>query len=274
MIKGGEVIRVAGQYQEFEQNKRLGILSFEQETLQRNRLVNQLVQIIRQEERSVKTSNSQLSSTSLKTQSWLKALGILGSLASIIGLWWVFKEPITAQPLQLTVFVTDQKGNVVLEQEGELNIPLGNRTLNATIGENGRTNFGDIPQNLKGTTIEIGLKAEGWELVDQDERVVFTGEPIKLQVSRDNSLGTVKGIVKSSDGQSMIQGARVLINSDTSVWTNEMGVFNLVLPEQMQVTNSTDRYLLTIQKEGYETKTQYHYPEGSDAEIRLTANSN
>ena len=170
---------------------------------------------------------------------------------------------------QLTVFVTDTKGNVVLEHEGRINIPLGNRPLNEVIGANGRTNFPDITAENKGDTIQIGLDAEGWEIADGNNTFLFTGKPIHLKVKRDNTLGIIKGVVKSRDGQEFIEGALVRINTDTAVLTDALAIFKIVLTEKMRVKKETDSYLLTVSMEGYKTKTQYYYPKSSDAEIRL-----
>jgi len=169
---------------------------------------------------------------------------------------------------QLTIFVMDIDHRVVLENEGRINIPLGNRSLNETIGPNGRINFPDIPSCNIGDTIFIGLDAKGWELVG-DKKFVFTGEPIHVIVKRDNSLGVINGVVKSRNGQVFIKDALVRINADTAVLTDEFGNFKIVLPKNMQVQNETDSYLLTISKKNFKTKTQLHFPNSSDAEIRL-----
>lgn len=171
--------------------------------------------------------------------------------------------------LQLTIFVVDTNGNVVLENEGRLNIPLGNRTLNELIGANGRTNFSDITSENEGDTILIGLVARGWEIAGGNNTFVFTGDPIRLVVKRNDSLGIIKGVVKSLDGQEFIIGALIRINTDATVFSDSLGHFKIILPMEMRVTKETDRYLLTVSKEGYKTVTQYHSPMSSAAQIRL-----
>jgi len=150
---------------------------------------------------------------------------------------------------QLTVFVTDAKGNVVLKNEGKLNIPLGNRLLNEPIGNNGRTNFGDITASNIGDTITIGLKAEGWEIVGTN-KFVFKGKPVKLIVKRDDSFGLIKGIVQSTNGES-IEDAKIMINVDTTILTTQNGMFNVSLPEKWRAKNKTDLYTFRISKEGF-----------------------
>jgi len=231
---------------------------------------------ISQVSNSIAATNSDEGVKEQKESFWqsktVQKVGFVGSLASIIGLLIVFLPLNSNDLLQLTVFVTDRKGNVVLQGEGKLNIPLGNNALNAYIGENGRTNFGDISTSFKGEEITIGLEAKGWEIADGQNTFTFTGKPIRLKVKRDNSLGIIKGVVKSRDGQTFISGALVRINTDTTILTDEFGVFKIVLPTQMQVENKNDGYLLTVTKDEYQTKTQYHFPNSSDAEVRIDKN--
>lgn len=195
-------------------------------------------------------------------------MAILGGTAEVLNFLNLFPFN-NSHNLQLTVFVTDIKGNAVLENEGKLNIPLGNRSLNEVIGTNGRTNFPDITGDNKGDTIVIGLDAPGWEIVEGKNTFVFTGEPIRLKVKKDDTLGTIKGVVKSRDGQNFIEGALVQINTDTFAVTNKLGVFRIVLPEKMRIKSDLERYLLTVSKEGYETQNEYYSPLSSDAEFRL-----
>jgi hypothetical protein len=173
--------------------------------------------------------------------------------------------------LQLTVFVQDEAGNPVLENDGKLNIPLGNRALNSVIGPNGRTNFADITGENLGDSIIIGLEAEGWEIVNGKNRFAFDGEPIILTVRKDATLGIIKGIVKSRDGQEFISGASIAIGADTSIMTNESGVFNVTLPTSMRVSSESTPYNLTISAPGYKSTTQFYYP-GQSTEIRLNKN--
>jgi hypothetical protein len=196
-------------------------------------------------------------------------IGILGSLAEVLGFINVFPSVDRTEKYQLTVFVTDLEGNVVLEHSGELNTSIGNRPMRETIGEDGRTNFGDILPDYLGDTLTIGFKAEGWELTNSNNSFVFDGNPISLKIKKDNSLGIIKGVVKTRDGQGFIHEAQVMINTDTIVLTDTNGIFKVTLPLSMRVNKVTDGYKLTISKEGFETNSQYFYPKSSDAEIRL-----
>lgn len=206
--------------------------------------------------------------TLTKKQSFTLLMTIVSLVSLISALSIVLYFTYSQSSKQLTVFVTDTKGNVVLEHNGRINIPLGNRSLNEIIGVNGRINFPDITKDNIGDTIFIGLDAKGWEIADGKNTFVYNGDPIHLKVKMDNSLGIIKGVVKNRDGRGFIKGALVSINTDTAIWTDDLGIFKIVLPEHMQMKSTSRHYELTVSKEGYLTTSQYYFP-NTHAEIRL-----
>ncbi|MBX2876540.1 MAG: carboxypeptidase-like regulatory domain-containing protein [Saprospiraceae bacterium] len=269
-----EIIALSARYRKLKQRNRSGLLTFQDLNITENQIQHSLLEFIQEpldqplsKERSIDQLYPKrpiLWKYLILSTLVLVAFASLAQLLNIVQVW-----PQASTPLQLTVFVTDTKGNPVLQQEGRLHIPIGNRALNEVIGENGRTNFGDIALGNKGDSIVIGLEAEGWEIVDGKNTFKFTGEPIQLIVKRDNSLGTIKGIVQTRDGQAAIPNALVRINTDTLIRTDSFGVFKIILPPSMSVKRVEDRYLLTVSRTGFETATEYYSPRSSDADIRL-----
>lgn len=269
-----EIVAVSARYQKLKQRRGLGLLSFQDLNITENQINHNLLEFIQEPLDQPLPKEQSIDQLYPKRPILWKYLILttlvlvaLASLAQLLNILQV--GPRHSTPLQLTVFVTDPDGNPVLQQEGRLHIPLGNRALNEVIGENGRTNFGDIALENKGDSIVIGLEAEGWKIVDGKNTFRFTGNPIQLKVKRDNSLSTIKGVVKTRDGQSFIPNATIRINTDTIIRTDTFGVFKVILPPSMSVKRPVDRYLLTVEKIGYETATQYYSPRSSDAEIRL-----
>ncbi|NNF32806.1 MAG: carboxypeptidase regulatory-like domain-containing protein [Saprospiraceae bacterium] len=265
--KKDKVAAIASRYNRYKEEKNQGTLTYEQATVTENQIVASLIEVV---------NNLDKKEIKITGGGGLPLKPILLSLAGVIIIALIlFQSGVFSKSgsdnLQLTVFVQDEAGNPVLENEGKLNIPLGNRALNSLIGPNGRTNFADITGDNVGDSIVIGLEAEGWEIVDGKNAFVFDGEPIKLTVMKDESLGIVKGVVKSRDGQEFIQGASVTIGADTVITTNASGVFNTTLPSHMRVTAESTPYNLTISAPGYKTTTQYYYP-GQSTEIRLNKN--
>lgn len=261
-----EVRMISAQFSDLQKDIRTRVVSFENETIRKNQITQSLLEIISTENPS---SNVQEQNSNPTKKFWKQfgfVIGIIGSIASIIGLVYTF-YPSESEPLQLTIFVADKDQNVVLENEGELNIALGNRSMNKKIGENGRTNFGEIANQLKGDSITIGFKADGWKLASTN-KFKFTGKPIHLEIRPDESLGVIKGVVRSRDGQEFIGGAMIRINSDTLIYSDDFGNFKIVLPENMRVKKKTDAYKLMIFKEGYKTTSEQYFPMGQ-IEIRL-----
>lgn len=270
-----QALSISHRFKKLEREKRSNIITFEQANVAESQIVNDLMSLINHandEPPAEVKSDDENKSSQLTIWKYITAaaviIGIFGSLAEISNVINIFPDKKPVEKLQLTVFVTDTKGNVVLENEGRLNIPLGNRSLNEVIGANGSTIFPDITGDNKGDTIMIGLQAEGWEIVG-DNTFVFTGEPIQLKVKKDDSLGIIKGIVKSRDGQEFIEGAKIMIGVDTTILSDKNGTFKIVLPESMRVKKETDGYKLTVSKDSYKTVTEYYYPNSSEAEIRL-----
>lgn len=211
-----------------------------------------------------------------RTPPWMPLL-LLAAILTI--LFFAFRTPIKAfwaggngSSIQLTVYVhgPQSRQEIVLENTGALIVDFDNDRRKAMIGENGRTNFGEIPAHFRGQFVGIGLEAPGYELIEPKAKWDLDGKPIYLPVKKDDSLGRIKGIVKNRNGSLLLAEATVLIGNDTMTTTNEMGIFNIVLPPHMQVKDDRTPYRLTIQKEAYEMSTEYYYPLSGDIEIRLT----
>ena len=272
-----EVIALQARYNQLQQAIRLETLSIKDQNLQRSRITNSLLSLIDNVDEEDNDSNI------MKNKRRGCVVSITLSFAAILSLGTInfltngslfddlLKTLFSSKPEQLTVFVTDINGNAALEYVGELNIPIGNRILNSPIERDGRTNFGDITSDNIGDQITIGLKAEGWE-IDGTNKFLFEGKPIKLTVKRDNSLGKIRGIVMTRDGQNFIDSARITINARTTIYSDTNGFFEIILPKEMRVESDIERYRLTVSKEGYQTATEYFQVRSSDAEIRLTKN--
>ncbi|HAQ19012.1 MAG TPA: hypothetical protein DCR40_07245 [Prolixibacteraceae bacterium] len=179
-----------------------------------------------------------------------------------------FNEPSSTQ---LTVYVYGPKGkqDIILENIGMLIVDFANDRRTPMIGQNGRTNFGEIPKKFLGKEIGIGLIAEGYKLNKPEKLYKMDGNPIYIPVIKEGNLGSISGIVKNRDGSIFLKDVLIMIGNDTSTITNEFGIFKITLPENMRVPNDKIPYLLTIKKEGFSVKTVYYYPSSKDQEIRL-----
>lgn len=192
--------------------------------------------------------------------------GILGGLAEFCNFINVFPNN-GGGSMQLTVYVQDTEGKPVaeLQNKGRIIADFGNDRRAPLIGENGRTNLGDIPEKFRGEQIPIILEAEGFEIAEPARQYLMDGEPVYLNVQRDHTLGLIQGIVKDRSGEHFIAGALVMIDQDTTVTTDNLGRFRLVLPPSRQ----RETYSLTVKKEGFKVKNEYYKPKSGAIEIRL-----
>ena len=159
-----EVIAISSRLKKIKQQIRLGVLSYEQSNLTENQINAQLIDLIEHSNKaplpSIKFINRSTFSNPTKGKQIIIAIvliGLLGSVLEVSDIINIIPTNISLERLQLTVFVTDTKGNVVLEHTGELNTSIGNRPMRETIGQHGRTNFGDILPEYLGDTITIGF---------------------------------------------------------------------------------------------------------------------
>jgi len=196
-------------------------------------------------------------------------IGALGSFAEFMG--WIDVTPWGRRrtALQLTVYVhgIKSKTDIVLQKTGKVIADFGNDRRTAEIGENGRTNFGEIPADFEDKEIALGIEAEGFEPVEPDKKYTFTGEPIYFAVKRDDSLGFIRGMVEDKKGNPIF-GALVMVNQDTTMTTDSLGRFRLMLPEYMRVKDNKSSYRLKVSKNG-RSKEEYYYPKSTPIEIRL-----
>jgi|GEM_PF-1014737 len=214
--------------------------------------------------------------TSPRESTFWKKLGYVAIIAGILVGFAEFFNFINIFPgssddsMQLTVYVQDVEGKPVpeLQNIGHVIVRFDNDLRDPVIGENGRTNIGEIPVKFQEQEIEVVLVAGGWEPVEPNKKYKMDGKPVYLNVKRDDKLGWVQGIVKNRDGSQFIAGAMVMVDNDTTVITDSLGRFKLQLPEK-KFKESYLRYLITVKKDGYVPKTDLYKPMSSPLEVRL-----
>ncbi|MBK7938895.1 MAG: carboxypeptidase regulatory-like domain-containing protein [Lewinellaceae bacterium] len=251
-------------------NKRehnLGKISSQEYNLEKNRINHALLALIDSLPQGAAASGPEKEKGFWKTMTYVALVaGILGSFAEVLG----FIDLVPGKPedsLQLTVYVQDTEGKPIpaLQNTGHVIVRFDNDLRDPVIGENGRTNLGEIPAKFRGQEIEVVLVAEGYEAILPGKKYVMDGEPVYFTVRRDNSLGIIQGIVKDRSGENFLAGALVMIDQDTTTLTDDLGRFRLQLPPEKQ----RERYLLTVKKEGFKTRTDYYLPKTGALELRL-----
>lgn len=192
--------------------------------------------------------------------------GILGGIAEVLN---VFNSTIIGSQegsVQLTVYVQDKNRIPIkeLEGKGHVLVDFGNDRRFLSIGEHGRTNMDEIPEKFLGKRVPISLQMDGYEVADSTRLYLMNGDPVYLFIQRSRHFGLVQGIVKDRPGDNFISGAMVMIDNDTTIYTDKLGRFSLLLPPEKRSTT----YEITVKKDGYKTHSDYYHP-GTRVEIRL-----
>ena len=165
----------------------------------------------------------------------------------------------------LTVYVHGSKGHqdILLRNQGEVMIDLGNDRRIEKIGEKGMVYFPAIPAEFRNQEVPISVDAEGFEDVTPNARYVLTGKSIYVEIQRNDDLAVVFGTVQ--DEKTFLPDVRVSIG-DLDVTTDENGRFRLEIPPDKQKT----RQRLMAFKAGYHIWESSVLPEtGQEVKIIL-----
>lgn len=273
-----EALLQSARYQKYVKGKRQGTSNSEEQQTSISRINEAVLHLIGQlpDDLNPKIDSSiPRSSSEQISKPWWQwvvgggvIIGILGGIAEFSGynLQSIFGSEVTA-PLQLTVYVHGPDGpqDIIIEKEGKLIADFGNRRDTRQIGEDGRTNFGEIGRRFLGKAIGLFIEAEGYEVSYPDSVYIYQGEPIYLAVKRDSQLGIVQGKVRSRDGESFLSNVLIEVAGMTTS-TDSLGNFYLGLPEEQW----RNEYHIYARKNGYQLKEEKYYPKIGGIEIRLT----
>ncbi len=279
----GEALQQSAKFHRWKRSERSGTLSTQELDLALNQINTALIEIINNILASGLTSepsskpDTEILSNKSQSRSWRKCrivavvmiIVFLVGIAGITryGLRRVFGGLATEEAMQLTVYVHGPNGpqDIVLSNEGKLIVDFGNRRDSRQIGEDGRTNFGEIGRHFLGELIGMSVDAEGYEISNPDSSYTYDGEPIYLAVNMSNQLGIIQGKVRSRDGKQFLSNVLIEVAGETTT-TNSLGNFHMELPARLW----RREYLLFAQKEGYQIKEEKYYPNLGGIEIRLT----
>lgn len=274
-----EVLLQSARYREYAKGKRQGTSNSEEQQTSISKINEALLYLISHlpdDLDSTLRSDIPKVFDKLKSRPWWQwvvsasvIIGILAGIAEFTGynLQTLFGSNNSDVPLQLTVYVHGPKGSqdIVLEKKGKLIVDFGNRRDTRQIGEDGRTNFGEIDHRFLGKTIGLFMEAEGYEVTYPDSAYIYKGEPIYLAVKPDGQLGIVRGKVRSRDGASFLSNVLIEV-AGTTTSTDSLGNFYMELPEEQW----RNEYRLYARKNGYDIKEEKYYPKLGGIEIRLT----
>ena len=260
-----KVLALSSRFHQLKREQLAGILEDEQYRLQLNRITTALVELIDEIPESDESVSGDNRIPRVKVRYIVLGLIVL----SIIAGWITFHSFFPAQKsdsMQLTVYVHGPtvKTDRVLEHSGKVIVDFGNDRRDPVIGENGRTNLGEIPEKFRNKEIVIGLEAKGFQPAHPEIMYKLDGSPIYFAVRPDNSLAKISGIVKDAENLSFLEGVTVMVDGEMTK-TDAFGNLNLVMPEEKQ----KEQYHVHFKKDGYQDASERYYPQSGPIEIRL-----
>lgn len=246
-----ETNALAARYQHLLQQQRQGVITHEQASTTHNSITNALIVLVEMahEGKPLPSASSGKKYSRLTTVGL--ALGILASIVTI--LTFVFDifggsaETLPGDTLELTVFVHGAQGkqDYVLENQGRITLDLGSNRREAEIGERGQAHFTEIPSKFFGKELELSVKAEGYTLAHPEQRFVFDGNPVYLEIQSSCRSCRLRGTVQAQD--SFISGAIVMVKGTGLADTTDVGGnFDIRVPPEEE----RKEYILTVVHDG------------------------
>ncbi len=165
---------------------------------------------------------------------------------------------------RLTVYVHGPKGKedpVGLVDMGRVMIKTDEISKMAPIKKGGKAEFGKISPELLGKSVSLYVTKMGWATTHPDSLYVLDGSPIYLAVERIIHL---EGKVIDATSFKAIPEARVTF-LDQQALTTSNGSFYFQIPNSL----NKDRFTLTFQAEGYQTKKVDVTPIVGKLDIRM-----
>ncbi len=243
-----ELLLQSAKYQDYEKGIRQGITSQEQQQILLSRINQALLQIIHQLSVAPNQSGNDKVLPVLEDSGkrplwqWIVTasvvVGLIAGIAEISGfnLWSLFGSNSGTSPLQLTVYVHGPEGaqDIVLENKGAVMVDFGNRRDKQMIGENGRTNFGEVGSRFLNKEIKISIQAEGFVPTQPEKIYRYDGEPIYVEVKSSCRFCELKGTVQDDTGQ-LLSGIVIGIKgTELMDTTDQNGIFRIEVPAEQE----------------------------------------
>ena len=120
----------------------------------------------------------------------------------------------------------------------------------------------ELPNNLKNSLCKIELVDNYWEFVS--DSMLIDNKATLLLVKPNEVLSEIKGKVMSRDGQTLINKAKIIVDTITTT-TNDLGEFYIKVPINLRRID----YVIRVEKEGYISKEKT-YVSGDAVEILIS----
>lgn len=234
------VAQIKASFESLKKGAMKGVLSFEQETTERNRINDRLLRFLNGNNAAL--AGLETNPRSIKWWEYMLTLGvligILASTAESTG-WnlrdW-FSQNAADDTFSVTIFVHGKKGtdDRILKNQGQVMLGLRTNEMPCSINEKGEATFKEIPIGFKGQKVPIRIEhPQPYRLTHPDSQ--FLLEPnadIYVQVALEGT-HRVFGKVMDFHTEQWLDSVRVSIEN-LAAYTDEFGWFELNIPEDRQ----------------------------------------
>lgn len=192
---------------------------------------------------------------------WLRITGPAVGCFLIVILGFALPEP--TQNFSMTIIAHGPKGNadLVLRSSGSIILDTGGLRRTARIGLNGDAVFLEIPANMHGQKVSLGLDAEGFELAEPQSELTLS--PTTFYVEVHQKPGRLAGRVKDTNGQPL-PGVTLTVGKIRTT-TDDQGYFEMPVTGEEVDQNLT----LVATKPGYKTWTGLEVTNSNEITISL-----
>lgn len=251
-----EMLTLSGKLSDFKEKEALGILSQEQVSLERSRLMHGTLGLLNRIERKESPRGDE---TPAKQPNRRIIYALLGGLMLLVVGWWFIGglAPSGADDLIIYLYQGNDQQDYYTDDTAELLLDLNGDRRTSKIGPNGRIVFSEVPLKFLRTNIPLQLKHPHYQI---REEYAWTGKPIYARVDLREEMLTVRGGVLSLSGEKVISGANVMVNNRFQGVSDDKGMFSIQIPPDAGAI----QYDITIRKEGYVPLNEFYFPASSN----------
>lgn len=234
------VVQIKASFEKLRGDTLRGVLSFEQQTTEQNRINDRLLQFLNGEEENAATAHA----PSWKRK-WGKyaatvvaAIAVLASLAEFSGYSFrdLFFSSSADDTFTVTVFVHGKRGtdDRILKNQGKVMLGLRGNEMPSSINEKGEATFKEIPMSFKGKRIPIRIDhPQPYRATHPDSLYLLEASAaIYVEVALEGT-NRLFGSVKDFDTKQWLDSVRVSVEN-IATFTDQYGWFELYIPEDKQ----------------------------------------
>lgn len=266
------VAQIKASFKQLQSGTIKGILSFEQQTTEKNRINDRLLRFLNEE---AEQSSEAPGAEKRRRKVWKYVVGagiVVGILAGIFQIAGVSIIDIigggSPESFTITVFVHGKKGkdHRILKNQGQVMLGLRTNEMPCSINEKGEATFKEIPMGFKGQKVPIRIEhPQPYRAIPPDS--LYLLEPnaaIFIEVALEG-INTIKGKVMDFQTEQWLDSVRVSVEN-TATYTDQFGWFELEIPENKQ--RKFQR--VSFYKKGYEIDELDSIPVHTQQEIHIS----